>query len=232
MIPNVVVIGGSSGIGLQIVKSMISEAQIFVLSRNRGPLKDYEQVHWYSFDVTTDTPLPEALPQEIHALVYCPGSITLKPLRSLRPEEVLADFQLNTLGALRIIQAMLPRLKASAKASIVLFSSVAVQQGMPYHTSVGISKGALEGMVRSLAAELAPTIRVNAIAPSLSDTPLASRFFATPEKKEAAAQRHPLKRVGEPEDIAAMAVFLLSDQAAWISGQIIAVDGGMSRIRS
>ena len=127
---------------------------------------------------------------------------------------------------------MLPRLKKSGNASIVLFSTVAVQSGLPFHTQVAASKGALEGLTKALAAELAPTIRVNCIAPSLTDTPLAASLLNTEQKKEAIALRHPLKRIGTAGDIANMASFLLSPKASWITGQILHVDGGMSSLKS
>ena len=136
------------------------------------------------------------------------------------------------IGAVKLIQAVLPRLKKSGNASIVLFSTVAVQTGLPYHTQVAASKGAIEGLTKALAAELAPTIRVNCIAPSLTDTPLAASLLNTEQKKEANALRHPLKRIGTTEDIANMAAFLLSQKASWITGQILHVDGGMSSLKS
>jgi NAD(P)-dependent dehydrogenase (short-subunit alcohol dehydrogenase family) len=137
---------------------------------------------------------------------------------------------LNTIGAFTAIQACADRLKKAPGSGIVLFSTVAVQRGMPFHTGVAAAKGALEGMTRSLAAELAPTVRVNCIAPSLTRTPLAEKLLATPEREQASAERHPLKRVGEAQDLAAMAAFLLGDEARWITGQVIGVDGGLSAI--
>jgi NAD(P)-dependent dehydrogenase (short-subunit alcohol dehydrogenase family) len=143
----------------------------------------------------------------------------------------MGEFQLNALGGFKVMQAVLSKLKKAEGASVVFFSTVAVMQGMPYHTSVAMAKGAVEGMTRSMAAELAPAIRVNAIAPSLTDTPLAQRLLSTDERKEASAQRHPLKRVGKPGDIASMAAFLLSDNASWITGQVIGIDGGMGALK-
>ncbi|MEP6597760.1 MAG: SDR family oxidoreductase, partial [Ginsengibacter sp.] len=117
-------------------------------------------------------------------------------------------------------------------ASIVLFSTVAVQTGLPFHAQVAASKGALEGLTKALAAEFAPKIRVNCIAPSLTDTPLASSLLNTGQKAEANAQRHPLKRIGTTADIANLAEFILSDKASWITGQIIHVDGGISTLKT
>ena len=181
-------------------------------------------------NVTTDEITADDLPEQLHGLAYCPGSINLKPFRSLKPAAFQADFDVNVLGAVKVLQAAHQVLKKGG-GSVVLFSTVAVGQGMPFHASVAAAKGAVEGLTKSLAAEWAPAIRVNCIAPSLTDTPLAGRLLSTPEKKEASGQRHPLKRVGEPEEIAALAHFLLSDEGSWMSGQVIGMDGGMSTLR-
>ena len=165
--------------------------------------------------------------------MYCPGSINLKPLQRLSTDDFLADFNLNLLGAVRTIKATLKHLrKSDLGASIILFSTVAVQTGMAFHASVASAKGAVEGLTRSLAAEFAPRIRVNAIAPSLTDTPLGKDLLSTDAKRDAAAERHPLKRVGTTRDIASMCVHLLLLDDAWITGQIIHVDGGMSSLRT
>jgi NAD(P)-dependent dehydrogenase (short-subunit alcohol dehydrogenase family) len=151
--------------------------------------------------------------------------------RSLKPEEFQQDFDLNVMGAVRLLQKLQLGLKAVPGSSVVLFSTVAVQQGMAFHSSIAAAKGAIEGLTRSLAAEWAPSIRVNAIAPSLVETPLSAKLLSSPEKVEASAKRHPLARVGRPEDIASLAVFLLSDKSGWITGQVMGVDGGMSVVR-
>lgn len=170
------------------------------------------------------------LPDELGGLVYCPGSIDLKPLRSTRVDDLRAAFELNALGAFRAVQACTDRLKKVPGSGVVLFSTVAVQRGMAFHAGVAAAKGAVEGMARALAAELAPTVRVNCIAPSLTRTSLAEKLLSSPEREKASAERHPMKRVGEADDIAAMAAFLLSADAGWITGQVIGVDGGMSAI--
>ena len=171
------------------------------------------------------------LPHSLDGLVYCPGSIRLEPFQNLKLDAFREDFELNLIGAVRAMQAALPALKAGTRPAVVFFSTVAVSTGMPMHASIASAKGAIEGLTRSLAAELAPSIRVNAIAPSLTATPLAARLLRSDRQQEAAARRHPLDRIGQPEDIAAAARFLLSEQADWITGEILAVNGGMGSLQ-
>jgi NAD(P)-dependent dehydrogenase (short-subunit alcohol dehydrogenase family) len=229
---NILIIGGNSGIGAGIVKQLAGSAHLYLASRSAKANTQNPSVTSFSLDVTKDISLPEQLPDYLDGLVYCPGTIRLRPFTQIKDEEYLLDLVINFIGAVRVIRAALPRLKKAEKAaSIVLFSTVAVQTGMAYHTSIASAKGAIEGLTRSLAAELAPKIRVNAIAPSLTDTPLGANLLANEQKRQAAADRHPLKRFGHPADLANAAIFLLDDQSAWMTGQIIAVDGGMSSIR-
>ncbi|MFN5911615.1 MAG: SDR family NAD(P)-dependent oxidoreductase, partial [Bacteroidota bacterium] len=162
-------------------------------------------------------------------LVYFPGSITLKPFRSIKQSDFQSDLDINLFGAIHAVQKYSSRMNEGS--GIVLFSTVAVQTGMPFHSSVAVSKGAIEGLTRALAAEFAPKIRVNCIAPSLTATKMASKFLATPEKHEASAQRHPLKKVGSPGDISEAVLFLLRDSSSWMTGQVLHVDGGLSSIR-
>ncbi len=227
---NIFVVGGSSGIGLEIVKKLTDhQNDIFVGSRTSEALADYPKVHHLRLDVTEDLPDLERLPEILHGLVYCPGSIVLKPFQRLASTDFQRDFEINLLGAVKIIQGCLKRLKKSPTgASIILFSTVAVKVGMPFHASVAAAKGAVEGLMRSLAAEFAPRIRVNAIAPSLTDTPLAASLLSTEDRRKASADRHPLKRIGVPQEIAGLARYLLSDEGSWITGQVFHVDGGMS----
>ena len=229
---NYVIVGGSSGIGLALVK-LISAAggNVLVLSRTAEELGGLSNVQHHTLDILTDEISSDILPSEIHGLAYCPGSIVLKPFRSLKPEQFQTDFNINVLGAVKTLKACFKGLKKSGNGSVVLFSTVAVQHGMPFHASIAAAKGAIEGLTRSLSAEWAPNVRVNCIAPSLTDTPLAGRLLATPEKKAASGQRHPLKRVGEAIEIAEMGAFLLSNKTSWMTGQIIGLDGGMSRAR-
>jgi 3-oxoacyl-[acyl-carrier protein] reductase len=224
-----VVVGASSGIGLEIATQLLAQNhRVIGLSRTQPTQPGIE---YYPYDVTQ--PNPEALPQlaTIDGLVYAPGTINLKPFRSLKKPQFQADLEVNLLGAIDLIQWALKGLQSATHPAVLFFSTVAVQQGMPFHASIAAAKGAVEGLTRSLAAEWAPKIRVNAIAPSLTDTPLADRLLNSDAKREAAAKRHPLQRVGTPQDLAAAALYLLSEDASWITGQIIPVDGGMSSLK-
>lgn len=226
---NILLIGGSYGIGYELAKELQQDHNVYIASRTHDNLADLNATH-IAFDATTDTLDISKLPDIIDGLVYCPGSINLRPFRGLKLETFESDMQVNFFSMVKVIQTLLPQLTASQQSSIVLFSSVAVGMGMPFHTSVAAAKGAIEGFAKALAAEYAPKIRVNVIAPSLTDTPLADKFLNNDDKREKSAQRHPLKRVGTTQDIAQMAGFLLQDKSSWISGQIFHVDGGMSTL--
>lgn len=226
---NILLIGGSYGIGLAIAKELQFENKVFIASRTNENIADLHVTH-IPFDATTDTLDTSKLPEVIDGLVYCPGSINLRPFKGLKPESFESDLQINFISLVKVIQTVLPNLTASNQSSIVMFSTVAVKMGMPFHTSVSASKGAIEGFAKALAAEYAPKIRVNVIAPSLTDTPLANKFLNSEEKKEKSAARNPMKKVGTSQDIAQMASFLLSEKSNWISGQIFHVDGGMSTL--
>lgn len=229
-----VIAGGSHGIGFELVRLLApAAARIDVWSRTAGELASSAVRHHACDFAVPDAPLPE-LPEEIQGAVYCPGTITLKSFRSLAAADFRQDLEVNLLGAVRFLQACQPRLKGidGGPASVVLFSTVAVGQGMPMHASVAAAKGAVEGLVRSLAAEWAPKVRVNCIAPALTDTPLAARLLSSPEKREALAARYPLKRIGAAGDAAHLARFLLSDESGWMTGQVLGLDGGMSTLRT
>ena len=217
------IIGGTSGIGLALYKQLKEAGHQVITSSRQGDIR---------FDAITDTFDPSLLPEKLDGVAYCPGSINLKPFHRLTAQDFQDDFNINLVGAIKVVQSVLPKLKNADQGSIVFFSTVAVAQGMPFHASVAASKGALEGLTKSLAAELAPKIRVNCIAPSLTDTPLAAKLLSSEDKKKASAERHPLKQVGSPEDIAALAAFLITSQSKWISGQIVGIDGGLSTLRS
>ncbi len=222
------IIGASSGIGKALANKLIKQKETVIsISRN---LPDASFSHFYQHDILSEDELPK-LEGRIDGLVYCPGSINLKPFRSFKEQDLKADFELNVLGAVKSIQAYSSNLLLSKNASIVLFSTVAVQLGMPFHSSVAINKGAIEGLTKALAAEFSPKIRVNCVAPSLTDTAMAEKLINTPEKLEASNNRHPLKRIGNTNDIANSVEFLLSEKASWLTGQTIHVDGGMSTIK-
>jgi NAD(P)-dependent dehydrogenase (short-subunit alcohol dehydrogenase family) len=226
----IAIIGASKGIGLALAQQLAELGhEVYATYSNTTPSLQHQNITWQQLDVLAPTPLD--LPEVLDGLVYCPGTIALKPFNRFSPTDFQTDYQLQVLGAIQSIQTALPALKKSEQAAIVLFSTVAVQQGLPFHSLVSASKGAIEGLTRALAAELAPKIRVNAIAPSLTNTPLAENLLNSDAKREANAARHPLKRIGEASDIAHMAAFLLSDNASWVSGQILHVDGGISSLR-
>jgi NAD(P)-dependent dehydrogenase (short-subunit alcohol dehydrogenase family) len=229
---NYLIIGGSSGIG-QKLAAQLSESGCNVIAtfNKTEPAVNNPHIQYHHLNVLDETLSLDFLPDELSGLIYCPGSINLRPFERIKPLDFEADYKLQVIGAIKVMQLVLPRLKKSENASIILFSTVAVQTGLSFHTQVAASKGALEGLTKALAAEYAPNIRVNCIAPSLTDTPLAASFLNTEQKKEANALRHPLKRIGTTEDIANMAAFLLSAKASWITGQIIHVDGGMSSVK-
>ncbi len=223
---NYVIIGGSSGIGEAIVDNLASAGHNVIASYNTSDKQSRPQVNYVKLDVTADALNEDALPEQIHGLAYCPGSINLKPFHRFKEEDFMADFQLQVLGATKIIKQLLPRMKKAEGASIVLFSTVAVQTGFTFHSQVAISKGAIEGLTRALAAEFAPAIRVNAIAPALTKTKLSEKLLSTPEKIQYHADKNPSKRVGEPQDLAEAACYLLSDKSSWVTGQIMNVNGG------
>lgn len=228
---NILVVGGSSGIGLALVEQLLADGdQVYVWSREERGLNALPAVHHFQLDVTKDELPVDELADELHGLVYCPGSINLKPFRSLKPTHFREELELNLIGAVRCLQAVERSFKKVDQASVVLFSTVAVQRGMPFHASVAAAKGAVEGLGRSLAAEWAPKVRVNIIAPSLTDTPLAEKLLSSDEKRQASADRHPLRRIGSAEEVAQLAAYLLSPAAGFVTGQVIGIDGGKSVI--
>ena len=228
----VLVIGASSGIGKELTRKLIFAGNFVYGTYNSGVIPgERGNVLFRPLQVLDEKITLDFLPDSLDGLVYCPGSVLLRPFSRIKPEEFIDDYKLQVVGAVKVIQACLPRLKNSTQGSVVLFSTVAVQMGFNFHSLVSSSKGAVEGLTKALAAEFAPGIRVNCIAPSIMETPLAAGLLNSPEKRESNAQRHPLKRIGSPEDIADMALFLLSSQASWITGQVFHVDGGMSSVK-
>ena len=224
---NFVLIGGSYGIGLAIAKALSKEHNTIIASRSKEDLGSLDVTH-IPFDATTDTLPEDQLPEAIHGFVYMPGSINLKPIKMLDLDAFRNDMEINYFSLVKAVKTILPRMAEGG--SMVFFSTVAVGTGMPFHTSVAGAKGAIEGFARSLAAEYAPTLRINVVAPSLVDSPLAKRLLSNERKQEAMAQRHPLKRVGTTEDIAQSVLFLLNENSSWMTGQVIGVDGGLSAL--
>jgi 3-oxoacyl-[acyl-carrier protein] reductase len=230
---NFVIIGASSGIGLELTQQLSAlRANLYTFSRNK-PEKLFPGSFWEEADSTADDFHLANIPDVVHGMVYCPGSINLKPLHRITPQDFRTELEINVVGAFRAIQQVFPKLKAAGGfGSVVLFSTVAVQTGMPFHSGIAAAKGAVEGLVHALAAEWAPNIRINAVAPSLTETPLAAGLLSSEEKRNNAAQRHPMRRIGNPADIAHAVRFLLSDDSAFMTGQVLHVDGGMGTLKT
>jgi len=228
---NILIIGGSSGIGLALAELLALKNSVYVASRTNESLLNLD-VNYIPFDANSDQLDLSLLPDKLDGFVYCPGSINLRPFKWLKTEAFLSDFEINVIGAVSALKSVLNLLNASSNAAVVFYSTVAVQTGMPFHSSVSASKGAIEGLTRSLAAEFAPKIRVNAIAPSLVDTPLASKFLNNEMKLEKANERHPLGRVGNAKELAQATAFLLGDESSWMTRRILQLDGGIGNLKT
>jgi NAD(P)-dependent dehydrogenase (short-subunit alcohol dehydrogenase family) len=229
---NYLIIGASSGIGKKLAEKLSETGhQVFGTYFKNEIRSDHTRIQYYPLNVFDETISLDFLPETLTGVIYCPGSINLRPFERIKPIDFLNDYNFQVVGAIKILQAVVPKLKLSENAAIILFSTVAVKTGLPFHSQISASKGAIEGLTKALAAEYAPKIRVNCIAPSLTDSPLASSLLNSEQKREANAQRHPLKRIGTTDDIANMVEFLLSSKAGWITGQIMHVDGGISSLK-
>ena len=227
---NILLIGGSTGIGYELSQKLKKENNLFISTRDQGKFNDPNiKTHELDLDKEFET---DWLPDHLDGFVYLPGTINLRPFKGLKPSVFLDDFNINVMGCVKILQKVLPKIQVAENPSIVMFSTVAVKIGMPFHSSVSSSKGAIEGLTRSLAAEFAPKIRVNSIAPSILDTPLSEKFLNSETKLENSRNRHPLKEIGSPKDISEIVKFLLEDNSKWMTGQIIPFDGGMSSVKT
>jgi len=225
------IIGGSSGVGLATCSALLQEGHSVIASYNEHPIEithpKLVTFYWNAIDGSLNK---EIIPEMLDGFIYCPGLINLKPFHRMKLEDFMEDLRVQFLGAVQITQDVLLNLKASKAASVVFISTIAVQRGFPFHSLVGASKGALEGLMRSLAAEYAPSIRFNCIAPSILDTPLSSKILSTENKIKDLAEKHPLKRIGTSTDIANAATFLLTEKSSWITGEVIHIDGGKSKL--
>ena len=225
---HILIIGGTKGIGKSIIDLLIENNKITCMSRNGSEYR-HENYNHINFDATLDD-FPDL--ENLDSLVYCPGSINLKPISTLSIEDFRNDFELNVIGAVKSIKKYLPLLKKGENPSILLFSTVATKLGMPYHASVAASKSAIDGIVKTLGAELAPKIRINAIAPTITNTELASKILRNEKVLENMIERHPLKKILSPSEVAKMAKFLISEDGSSISGQIINMDAGIVSFKS
>lgn len=223
-----IIAGASSGIGLELAKLLVKDNIVYGLNRTKGELKNNPNYRHLPVDFLSDEELPE-IKERARGLIYCPGSINLKPIERISTADIDGDFAINAKGAFTFIKSYIKNIRSTPNAGILLFSSVAVQTGLPYHASIAMAKGAIEGLTRALAAELSPNVRVNAIAPSLTDTPMAQALLNNETKVEANKQRHPLKNIGSPQEIALFANHLLT-QSTWITGQVFGINGGMGTI--
>ena len=227
---NILLIGGSTGIGYELSQKLKEDNNIFISTRNQDKF-NHPNIKTNELDLDKEFET-DWLPEHLDGFIYLPGTINLRPFKGLKPSVFIEDFNINVMGCVKILQKVLPKIQAAENPSIVMFSTVAVKIGMPFHSSVSSSKGAIEGLTRSLAAEFAPKIRVNAIAPSILDTPLAEKFLNSETKLENTRNRHPMKEIGSPKDISEIVKFLLEDNSKWMTGQIIPFDGGMSSVKT
>ena len=229
---NYLVIGASSGIGKKLAEQLSESGHHIIGTYCKNEIHSNNPlIQFHPLNVLDENIVFDFLPELLNGVIYCPGSINLRPFERIKPTDFIDDYNMQVVGAIKILQTVASKLKKSDNAAIVLFSTVAVQTGLPFHSQVAASKGAIEGLTKALAAEYAPKIRVNCIAPSLTDTPLAANLLNSEQKIEANAQRHPLKRIGTTDDIVNMVEFLLSTKASWITGQIMHVDGGISTLK-
>jgi len=223
----IVIIGGSKGIGKSLISNLVDNNKVINLSRTTPEITHHNLTHFKRNIISDELPYLE----KIDALVYCPGSINLKPIKLLTSKDFREDFEINVIGAVTAIKTYLSSLERSNNPSIVLFSSVATSLGMPYHSSIAASKSGIEGLVKSLGAELASKIRINAIAPTVTETELSSKLMRNSKMRELLAERHPLKKYLSPQEVADMATYLISEKSSPITGQIFKLDCGIASFK-
>ena len=226
---NILIIGGSSEIGKEIANSL-DDCKVYIASRTDSSNEEQNQT-CFKYDPVKDELDRDLIPESLDGFVYCPGTVNLRPFNGTKVETFIEDFEINVLGAIRTIKFVLQNLKNSPSASIVFFSSVVIKTGMPFHSSIGVSKGAIEGLTLSLAAELSPEIRVNCIAPSLTESKMSKKIISNDTIKKAIENMHPIPKIGSPTDFSKLSAFLLGQNNKWVTGQIIHVDGGRSTLR-
>jgi NAD(P)-dependent dehydrogenase (short-subunit alcohol dehydrogenase family) len=220
---NIVIVGGSKGIGSAILLQQLENNYIYNISRN-APDITHPNLKHFPLDILQDN-LPEI--ENVDTIIYCPGSINLKPIGNLSIDDFRNDFEINVIGAVKTIQKYLPILKKGTNPSILLFSTVAAKLGMPFHASIATAKAGVEGLVKTLGAEFASTIRVNAIAPTITETSLSANILRNDRMKDMMIERHPMKGYLKPSEVADMADFLISEKAKSISGQVFEMDYGI-----
>jgi NAD(P)-dependent dehydrogenase (short-subunit alcohol dehydrogenase family) len=225
------IIGAASGIGEALLDRLKDDAKITATYHRTNPKINHPNVNYIEYDVC-DEDMNLQIEDPIDGFVYCPGTINLKPFHRMKTNDFDSDLDVNLKGLVRTLQPLIGQFNKDAISSVVFFSTVAVQTGFKFHASIAMAKGAIEGLTRSLAAEYAPNIRFNCIAPSLTDTPLAEKLLSTDDKRANNAERHPMKSVGKPEDIAELALYLLHEKSNWMTGQILHMDGGISTLKA
>ena len=232
-----VILGATGSIGSSLAKKLIESGdQVHLVGRDEASISSLANELNSSYSTCdvleenfSDKILNDLGETPVNGLAFCVGSIDLKPLKLTKRSDFMQSFNLNLISATEIIKALADNLKKN-KGSVVLFSTVAIKQGFPNHAIVASAKGAVEGLTISLAAEFAPNVRVNCIAPSLTNSKISEFLLKNEKIAEGIAKMHPLKRIGNGEDSSSMAKFLLSDESSWITGQVIGVDGGRSSV--
>ena len=232
-----VILGATGSIGSSLAKKLVdSGEEVHLVGRDKVSLSELANNLNSTFTVCdvleenfSEKIFNDLKDEPINGLAFCVGSIDLKPIKLTKKSDFMQSFNLNVISATEVIKAFADNLKKN-KGSVVLFSTVAVKQGFPNHAIVSSAKGAIEGLTLALAAEFAPNVRVNCIAPSLTKSKISNFLLKNEKVAEGIAKMHPMKRIGEGGDSASVAKFLLIDESSWITGQVLGVDGGRSSV--